>query len=220
MLPVHRVGRRRERRFKAADIGTFQQSESAQLRSAPLRPSVSQVVIGGTAFEPYTHLAVFYDSDAGRLNRAAPFLEDGIRSGQPTFLMAQGDVRDSYMERLRAGLGPDLDRALEAGLLTLGTAPGRTVDEAVEFFERAFWKALDNHPPMIRLVGEMGCVRDVFTSEVEMMAFEAAFNMISGRFPCIALCQYDVRAFSGPALLSALRAHPDLMGLPLRALIS
>ena len=35
------------------------------------------------------------------------------------------------------------------------------------------------------------------------------------RFPIVVICQYDVRRFSGQALFSALRAHPDLFSQPL-----
>lgn len=178
------------------------------------------MVLRGTAFDAYTHLAVFYDSDAGRMRLSAPFLEDGLRAGQPCFLVAAGEVLDGYLDRLAAAPGLDLGRAIESGLLTIVNSPGTTVDEALQFWEQALWTSLDTRPPVIRVVGEMIVEREMFVSEAEMLAYEAAFNQMSKRFPCFVLCQYDVRAFTGPALLAALRAHPDLMALPLRNLIS
>ena len=55
----------------------------------------------------------------------------------------------------------------------------------------------------------MAGVRDRFSSEDEMIAFEVAFNVISKRFPVVAVCQYDVREFTGQVVLEALKAHPD-----------
>jgi hypothetical protein len=65
----------------------------------------------------------------------------------------------------------------------------------------------------------MASVREVFASEQEMLTFEAMFNTTAKRFPCVVICQYDVRKFSGEAVLSALRAHPDMADLPLGLLL-
>ncbi len=90
--------------------------------------------------------------------------------------MAHGDVLDSYLARLRAAPGLDVDlpgnRAPHGG-----DTSGSRVAEASRFFEQAFWKVLEGRAAVIRVVGEMDCVRDVFASESEMLAFEAAFNL-------------------------------------------
>jgi hypothetical protein len=52
-------------------------------------------------------------------------------------------------------------------------------------------------------------VREVFSSEAEMMSYELAYNAVAHRFPAVTLCQYDVRAFNGEVILEALKAHPD-----------
>jgi MEDS: MEthanogen/methylotroph, DcmR Sensory domain len=72
---------------------------------------------------------------------------------------------------------------------------------------------------VVRAVGEMVSEREIFESEQEMLAYEAAFNMTSRRFPCAVICQYDVRKFSGRAVLAALRAHPDALDVSLSLLI-
>jgi hypothetical protein len=96
--------------------------------------------------------------------------------------------------------------------------PGPNTAAATEFWERSFGAALDRRATLIRVVGEMACEREQFSSEAETLAYEPAFNLIVKRFPCLVVCQYDVREFSGEALFAALRAHPDLLGLPLRTL--
>ena len=170
--------------------------------------------------EPFTHLAVFYDSDAGRIRMSGPFLAQGLLLGQPCFLMAAGEELDSYLEHLSATPGLDLKEAMRSGLLVVADGPGQTIAEALDFWERSFWQALDRPGVLIRAVGEMASERTTFVSEAEMLAYEAALNLSTKRFPCVVLCQYDVRRFDGPALLSALRAHPDLLQRPLRTLFT
>jgi hypothetical protein len=45
-----------------------------------------------------------------------------------------------------------------------------------------------------------------------MLSYEEAFEMMSRRYPIVAICQYDVRGFDGEALLRSLKSHPDLFG--------
>ncbi len=217
ILPVQRVGRRRERRFKPEDV----ERPPDQARPAPrgARPRMEQVALGGMAIDVPIHLAAFYDSDAGRVRLTAPFLAEGIRAGEPCFLLAQGEELDSYLVALDQMRDVDVDAALASGLFTVAGAPGRTVGAALDYWEKALWSAMDKHVALVRVVGEMASERENFESELEMLAYEAAFNMTARRFPCAVICQYDVRKFSGPAVLSALRAHPDILDMSLALLL-
>lgn len=214
LLPVQRVGTRRERRFKPEHV------EAAPSRppAPPLR-APAQVVLGGQVLEAPVHLAAFYDSDAARTRMTAPFLGDGLQAGQPCFLLAQGEELDSYLAALDAMPGVDVDRAIATGQLTVLGAPGRTVAQALAFWEDRLWAALDRHAPMMRGVGEMVSERMNFESEQEMLAYEAALNTTLRRFPSVVICQYDVRKFSGPAILQAMRAHPDILDVSMSLLI-
>ncbi len=217
VLPVQRVGRRRERRFKPEHL------EQAPLEPrafrAPTRVDRPHVALGGQVFDVPIHLCAFYDSDAGRVRLTAPFLADGMRAGQPSFLLAQGEELDSYLVALDQMPGIDVDRALADRLLIVAGASGRTVGEALDYWENALWSEMDRHVPLLRAVGEMVSEREHFASEQEMLAYEAAFNMTAKRFPCAVICQYDVRKFAGPAILAALRAHPDILGVSLSLLV-
>jgi excisionase family DNA binding protein len=209
VLRVQRVGKRRERRFKPEDVERFVAPGRTGLPAT--RSDSAQVRLGGRAVGLSTHLATLYDSDAARTRMTAPFLADGIRAGQPSILMAHGEDLAGYMEALDGMPGVDVDAAITSGVLTIGAAPGSSAPEALDYFEKAFWSAVDRHATVIRVVGEMGSVRDAFTSEREMLDFEAKFNTVGKRFPCVTVCQYDVRKFTGQAVLAALRAHPDIL---------
>jgi len=217
VIPVQRVGKRRERRFKPEHLDSAPRAARGEpARPAPAKP---QVVLGGHAYDVPLHLAAFYDSDPGRVRLTAQFLADGVRAGQPCFLLAQGEELAAYLTALDHMQDVDVDAALASGLLTVSGAPGRTVVAALDYWEQAMWSAMDRGVTVLRVVGEMVSERENFESETEMLAYEVAFDTMARRFPCAVICQYDVRKFSGRAILSAFRAHPDMVGASLNMLL-
>ena len=216
-LPVQRVGKRRERRFRARDVDAAVRRRPAT--SPPPKLGAPHFVLAGQVMSVPLHIPAFYDSDAGRLRLTAPFLAEGIKAAQPCFLLAQGEELNSYLVALDSDPAIDVDEALASGVLTVVGAPGKTAAQALDFWEGKLWEAMDGHAALMRAVGEMASEREGFESEQEMLAYEAAFNMTARRFPCAVICQYDVRKFSGRAILAALRAHPDVLDVSLALLI-
>jgi excisionase family DNA binding protein len=219
LLPARRIGGRRERRFREADLIAYLGAG----QPGPARyPSAIQVEVnvGGVPLPLHSHLATFYNTDAGRLRLSVPFFVEGIRAGQPCFLAADGNVVDAYVDALRAA-GTDVDSALKGGqFVAIAGGPGRTVQEALDCWEHCFWPALAGGQTVIRVVGEMSSERKLFSSDAEMMAYESAYNMLANRFPVVTLCQYDVREFDGEAIFQAIRAHPDLFSLHLGSFLN
>ena len=208
LIPAQRIGGRRERRFREADLVKYLRSgdlSSSQQRSA----FQAEVNVGGVALALHSHLATFYNTDAGRLRLSVPFFADGIRAGQPCFLGAASDVLDAYITALRAEK-VDIDSAIARGQFVAVDGPGTTVQGALDYWEQQFWPALADGQTVIRVVGEMGSERKVFLSDAEMMTYEAAYSMLANRFPLVTLCQYDVREFDGETIFQAIRTHPDL----------
>jgi transcriptional repressor of dcmA and dcmR len=215
LLPARRVGRRRERRFSEADLRSFLgDSTAVRMREG------EGVNAGGVLLPLHGHFATFYDSDPGRLRLAVPFLADGLRSGHACFLASSGTVQDAYLEGLSSEQGVDVGSALATGRLVTVGGPGPTVDKAVRFWEKSMGRAVAGGPTVVRLVGDMACVRQVFASVPEMMRYEIAFNTIAARFPSVSLCAYDVREFDGQTIFDAMRAHPDLFDLRLGSFLN
>src|ERR1700693_4081864 len=78
LLPAQRIGGRRERRFREADLIRYLSSgDSLAGRNAP--GVQTAVNVGGVSLPLHSHLATFYNSDAGRLRLSVPFFVDGIR---------------------------------------------------------------------------------------------------------------------------------------------
>jgi len=207
LLRGFRVGLRRERRFNESDLLAFVGG------TASTQASADGVNIGAVAVPVPTHLATLFSADAGGLRLTVPFLAEGIRLGQPSFLAGTDPILERYLDALDRTEGVDLKQARESGLFTLVRFDEGTAPAAIAQWERLFGDALANKQTLIRLVGEMAYVRTMFESEEEMLSFEEAFEVMFKRYPVVAICQYDVRQFDGAALLRTLKAHPDLFGL-------
>lgn len=208
LLPAQRVGRRRERRFAQDDLREFLGKSSAERR--PASAEVPVVNVGGAAVPLRTHLAPIYSTDLGRLRLSVPFLADGLRAGQPCYLVAGGAVLERYETALTEEQSIDFAAARDSGQLVIIPGPGANVDQAISGWERLFGKALANGPTVLRVAGEMASELSVFGSMAEMMAYEQAYELMAKRFPVVTLCQYDAREFDGEVILRVLKSHPDM----------
>jgi excisionase family DNA binding protein len=212
LLPSHRVGRRRERRFAQADLVLFLGKPTGQVQ--PATAEVSSVNVGGAWVPIRTHVAPIYGTDAGGLRLTVPFLAAGIRAGQPSFLAATGTVLERYARAL-AELGIDFAEATDSKGLTIVGWEGGTVEAALANWEGLWGKALAAGPTVLRVVGEMASERTMFGSDADMLAYEEAYEVMAKRFPAVTLCQYDAREFDGEIMLRVLKAHPDMFELHL-----
>jgi excisionase family DNA binding protein len=218
LISSRRVGGRRERRFREADLvaylGAGGPSPEARHGAAP-----AQTNVGGVALPLHSHVATFYNSDAGRMRLTIPFLAEGIRAGQPCILAADGEVLASYFDALRK-VAVDTESAMRTGLLVVVLdGPGSTVESALDFWEQQFWQVLKTGQT-IRVIGEMACERKAFASDAEMMRYETAYGLLAARFPTVTLCQFDVREFDGEMIFHAIRSHPDLFALNLGSFLN
>ena len=208
LLPARRVGRRRERRFAQEDLVRFLGQPEDLVPAAIAKPA--PVIIGGTPVPISTHVAPIYSTDLGGLRLSIPFLGDGLRAGQPCFLVAHGDDLNRYSRAIKLDQAIDFDAAVRDGQLRILDGPGVNVAEAISNWERLFGDALAQGPAVMRVAGEMTSERRKFVSEAEMMAYEEAYDVMARRFPVVTLCQYDAREFDGEMILRVLKSHPDM----------
>ena len=205
VLVVQRSSPRGRRRYAKEDLIRFRE----QIGVTP--QGSGGVAIGSVVLPLHSHLATFYDSEAGRLRLTIPFLRDGLRLGQPCFLVVTGRTRDMYLRALEQE-GIAAQDAIDSGRLSILPGIGPRTEDALAVWEEGFWKAVNQGATILRVVGEMESERQAFESDQEMIAYEFAVNALTERFPCVVLCQYDVRQFDGMTILGALKAHPHLMG--------
>src|SRR4029077_6445995 len=122
LLPVRRVGRRRERRFDQADLLRFLGQTTGDSKGPGAQPP-SSGPLGGASVPLRSHLAPIYSTDAGGLRLTVPFLADGLRAGQPCFLVSTGAVLERYAHALNGESGIYFASAARSGQLTILSGP-------------------------------------------------------------------------------------------------
>jgi excisionase family DNA binding protein len=214
-LPCLRIGLRRERRFRRADLLAFmEQPAAAQLPSDRKGGSMK---VQDSRDEPVStihgnHLCGIYGSDAGRLDLVVPFLLEGLSEKSVCFLVAPSRVQGGVLKAMKRRRS-SLDSDIKAGRLIVSEHQ-KSPSAQCRFFETAMKKAEDEGVESFRVVGDMWGLR-LKVSAKQMIQLEIGFErLIVPRFPVVALCAYDARKFSGVELLDALKDHEDTYNIP------
>jgi len=218
VLPCLRVGGRRERRFRRGDLMRFLETSVSGARIDERNQSDAAedgVLLERLRIPRGSHLCELYESDEGRLRLSAPFLAQGVIHGERCYLVAQSGIAEQILTAVR-DVAPGTDKAIEDGQLILNQGSGSPMD-MLKFFRRQFLDCSAGGVTAIRVLGEMSCFIDQGADVDVLMEFELRYNQGLGReFPVVSLCQYDVRRFSGVAVLQACKAHSDSLEFPLR----
>jgi transcriptional repressor of dcmA and dcmR len=196
-LACLRVGRRRERRFRRADLLTFAEQQPGSMREAATRTGGARS--GG-------HLLGAHSSDAGRTELAASFLAEGLQDGCTSLLVMSADARNAVQRRLEDRYPVARSRSARdlAGLEFVGSVDGQ-LDE----LESRCDQALARGAPSLCVVGDASAVKTALSID-DLIDYEAGYDRrIARRYPVVTLCLYDIRAITTADLLSALKLHPD-----------
>jgi excisionase family DNA binding protein len=216
LLPCLRIGRRRERRFRRADLLSFGEQPTAGQR--PRNGNGGSMKTQSLQGEPVAaihgnHLCGIYGNDAGRLDLAVPFLLEGLHRKSVCFLIAPSASQREILKAMKKKR-PSLDSDIKAGRLIVSEHQ-RTPEEQLHFFESAMQKGEAKGVESFRVVGDMWGLRLIVSSK-ELVDLELGFErLIVPRFPVVALCAYDARKFTGIELLDALKDHDDTFRYPL-----
>ena len=216
LLPCLRIGRRRERRFRRADLLAFMEQPAVAQSQEDWREDsmdLQELTVEPIAAIHGNHLCGIYGTDAGRLDLAVPFLLEGLEKDSVCFLVAPSDVLKDVAKAMKEKR-PSLDSDIEAGRLIL-TEHQKTPAAQCHFFEIAMNRAEAEGVESFRVVGDMWGLR-LLVSSSEMVELELGFeSLIVPNFPVMALCAYDARKFTGVELLDALKDHDDTFRYPM-----
>jgi anti-sigma regulatory factor (Ser/Thr protein kinase) len=148
----------------------------------------------------HVHQALFYDSDDDLLDAVVPFVEDGLKSSEPTLVVL--NTRAAAL--LRDAVGhPDL---VFLGERTRRHNPAGTIRHQRELLAAHVAGGAQH----IRVVGEVphtghGSPWDWWAR------YEAAINHAYAEFPLWNVCPYDLRITPGAVLDDVTRTHPWLV---------
>jgi len=214
-LACLRVGRRRERRFRRADLLAFMENQPVGGQAGPPRsdsPHVAHTVIDGVSYALGAHLCGLFASEIGRIKQVISFLEDGLRPGTVCFYVAPDRSRADVLAHLEKSR-PSLRTDIAAGRLIIPDFKPSPRAQ-LEYFETSMGAALRGGAHTLRLVGDVSGLGPK-TEDEGLLEFEAEFGeVIAKRFPVVTLCQYDVHQFSGVTILNALKLHRDTFRYP------
>jgi excisionase family DNA binding protein len=221
LLPCLRIGGRRERRFRRADLLAFMEQPIAPQRAGSQKGESTKTQ--NLEDEPFAtirgnHLCGIYGSDAGRLDLAVPFLLRGLEKNSVCFLVAPIPAQKDILKAMRKKR-TSLDSDIRAARLIVSQHQASPAEQC-RFFEVAMRRAEDEGADSFRVVGDMWGLRLLVSSD-QMIELEVGFErLIVPRFPVVALCAYDARKFTGIELLDALKDHDDTFKFPVRRTIA
>jgi excisionase family DNA binding protein len=219
-LACLRVGRRRERRFRRADLLAFLEDQPAEGQAAASpssSPHAPHTVIDGVAYALGAHLCGLFASEISRIKQVIGFLEDGLRAGTVCFYSAPEEARADVLAHLEQSR-PSLRTDMAAGRLVLAEyIPSPTGQ--LEYWDTRMSAALRAGAHTFRVVGDLRGLGPQVSDE-ELFEYEARYEeVIAKRFPVVTLCQYDVRQFSALTILNALKLHRDTFRYPVDRLV-
>jgi len=189
-LRCFRVGGRRERRFRRADLLALLERQG-----------------GAPAPKTHRHICGFYSTDAARAGLAADFLAQGLANGSTCLLLAEPKVRTAVLTRLE---GQDVEEAAYASALTA----------QLHLWEERFGAALGRGATSRWGVGDVSGGRLGRRAPFpQVLKYEHAYDSLARRYPVTTLCLYDARRVSGVESARMLHAHPDLFHDPVATLV-
>ena len=215
-LACLRVGQRRERRFRRADLLGFLEGQTSEIVpsvSGGVANKVPDASEGPVTITHGSHLCGVYASDLGRLTLAVPFLLEGLNKGSVCFLVGQLCARNDVLRNLKKKR-PSLQDDIDAGRL-MHSEYHLGPRAQVKYFRTLLDKRVAEGAQSFRIIGDLWGMRSRATQE-SMLQYEADYDrLIAREYPVVTLCVYDARKFSGVEVLSALKGHRDTFRYPL-----
>ena len=141
------------------------------------------------------HEALIYESDDAFLQRAVPFLRDGVAAGEPTLV----GVNPRLRQLLREQLGP------QPRMTLLGADHYHDPVEALRQTAALHTSHRRAGAARIRVLG--GIPQDPWP---DWLRYEASVNGLLGQCSIWGMCPYDARCTSDEILEDVERTHPHL----------
>ncbi|SMC54933.1 sensor histidine kinase [Lentzea albidocapillata] len=151
----------------------------------------------------FFHETAFYGTDDDFLAHAVPFLEDGLRAGEPSVVACS----EQNTELLRGTLG-------RTGVIFRpGTGQYSRPSEAIANYLDLFREYTAGGAQQMRVIGQVphpgtGARWDWWAR------YEAAVNQAYAEFPVWGLCPYDTRTTPADVLADVVSTHPNIATAP------
>jgi excisionase family DNA binding protein len=216
VLQCLRIGQRRERRFRRADLLAFMEHQplrSPVTDSRPAADSTTRPLDDSITLTHGGHLCALFASELGRATLAVRFVLEGLQEGSMVYLVASARSTNHILRYLKEKR-PSLQKDIAAGKL-LFCDYQKDPRAQIKDFEVQLDKAASAGTQSFRVFGDTWQMRRKASAQ-RFAEYEAAYDQfIVRRYPVVTVCAYDVRRFSGVDVLDALKAHRDTFRYPL-----
>jgi PAS domain S-box-containing protein len=163
---------------------------------------------------PGDHLCCFYESEEEHRAALAPFLRQGLERGEKVLYIVDARTAEAVIGYLQDE-GLDVESYLARGQLTILTADDAYLKQSVfdpdgmiALLRTETERALAEGHAALRVTGEMSWALRGLPGSDRLIEYEAKLNEFLPGSKCLAICQYDRRAFAPRALLDVLSTHP------------
>ena len=216
ILRCLRVGQRRERRFRRADLLAFMEHQPSRAKGTDAIPEAASAGAAldlSSALTQGDHLSGFYASDLGLITLSVRFILEGLQEGSMVYVVASKRSNKRIARYLRERR-PALQRDIADGRL-LFCEYQKGPRAQVRDFELELEKAAAAGIQSFRVFGDTWEMRRKVSAE-KFAEYEGLYDQaIARRYPVVTLCAYDARRFSGTGILDALKGHRDTFRYPL-----
>lgn len=151
---------------------------------------------------PFRHDALLYSGREGFAAKLAPFVQDGIRAGQPTLVMAGPDRLEALWAR--AGDGGGLVRYVD--MHGVGRNPARIIPEWADFARSGAGPAGGCRRGIGEPIWPGRDAEELVECHLQEALINRAFSQVFGFW---LVCPYDVAGLAPAVIAAARRTHPS-----------
>lgn len=167
--------------------------------------------------QPGDHACGLWETKEERHAALQPFLRQGLEQGEKVLYLVDAPIAELGLGYLQDS-GLDAAPYLARGQLTIRTCRDTYMQEGVFDPDRMIallraetGRALDEGYSALRVAGEMTWALRGLSGSERLIEYEVKLNGFFLGGNCLAVCQYERRAFTAALLLDALRTHPIIV---------
>jgi len=163
---------------------------------------------------PGDHLCCLYETEEEHRAVLTPFLRQGLERGEKVLYIVDARTAQAVIGYLRDE-GLDAESYLARGQLAMLSADDAYLKEGtfdpdgmIALLRAETEQALGEGYSALRVTGEMSWALRGLPGSERLIEYEAKLNEFLPGSKCLAICQYDRRAFAPALLLDVLSTHP------------
>lgn len=179
-----------------------------------MKKTTAPIPFAGSHLGENRHVCAFFNTDEEEYRMLLPFIRDGFQSGHKAVHVVNPDQHAEHLHRL-AEAGIDQTAAQKSGQLEVRVntevylPDGRfDQDRMIAMFEQWANENSDGTYPLSRICCRMDWAAGGKTDIDDVIEFESRVNDVWCRHEDAVICTYQLRHFSGDAIIDILRTHP------------